>query len=330
MAYLFPVVLLAAGAYFLYKGAGLLIENATKLAQNLGIPLVFIGFTIVALGTSLPELIVGVIAGIHGNSGIVVGNILGSNAANAGLILGIAALLLPKALPPDRHPFESASLVAAAAVLYLMSIDGVIGRIDGVLLILLGGVFSVMLVRYHRRTTQLQQIVERVVTVQHRRERVLNVLALAAGLGLMFVGARMMVENAVALAGLIGVSEVIIGLTIVAIGTSLPEIFTTVIAVRRGRHQLIVSNALGSNIMNILVVLGVTAVITPTQVSRSFVDYDLPMLISMSLLVYFLIRKGRKLTSWNGILLIAFYFAYIAFAFVIRTGLGLLMGGAAG
>lgn len=330
MTYLVPIVLLAAGAYFLYKGAGLLIENASKLAQNLGIPLVFIGFTIVALGTSLPELIVGIIAGIQGNNGIVIGNILGSNAANAGLILGLAALLLPKALPPDRHPFETASFVVATAILYTLSADGIIGRTDGAVLIAAGIVYSVLLVRYHRRTTQLRQIVERVITVQHRKDRVLNVVALAAGFGLMFIGARMMVENAVEIATTFGVSEVIIGLTAVALGTSLPEIFTTVIAIRRRHTGLIVSNVLGSNILNILVVLGVTALIAPISVSPSFIDYDLPMLTSMCLLVYFLLRKGRKLTAWNGVLLIAFYFGYIAFAFVIRTGLGLILGPVAG
>lgn len=316
---LLPAALGIAGAYILYRGAALLIDSSTRLAQNVGIPLVVIGVTIIAFGTSVPELVVGVVAAVGGQSELVLGNIIGSNMANLGLVLGIAALIRPVSVPLSGR-FEVYNMVFAVSVLYLMARDGMVGRIDGAILVALGAAFTAIVLRKAKSSNVIEQVVERAVTIQHRKERVWNVIAILAGIGLLFVGARMMVTNAVTLARAFGVSDVLIGLTLVAIGTSLPEIVTTTIASLRKDTSLTVGNIVGSNVLNILIVLGLTVIIAPISVTPPVWRYDLPLLVLGSLLAISFIRSGRTVSRPEGVVLIACYTAYVLFAFVVRAG----------
>jgi len=320
MTYILPLALAAIGAFFLYKGAALLIDNATSLARNLGVPVIVIGFTIIALGTSMPELVVGIIAAAGGENQLVLGNIFGSNMANFGLVLGLAALISPFPLPAKNHRLEFFSLILSSALLFILVRDGRLGRLDGALLLSLGIGFCYLTIKHNRDVTIVQQQIERIVTIQHRRERLINFLALLAGMTLIFVGARMLVTNAVVLARLFRVSDMLIGLTIVAIGTSLPEIVTSVVSGVRRTSDLALGNAVGSNIMNILVVLGLTVLISPIQAGPTLWRFDLPVLILASVLVAAALGHSKRLTRLGGGLMVAAYFAYIISSLYIRGG----------
>ncbi len=307
----------------MYKGASLLMANATAFARNLGIPVIAIGFTIVAFGTSLPELIVGIFAGIAGKSDIVLGNILGSNMANIGIVLGLAALINPINLPSKNNKFELLSFILSGGILYLLARDGALARLDGIILTALGIAFTIIAIKFHGEGKKFQETMERAVTIRHRREMVLNILAILAGAALLFVGARMLVVNAVSLARMFRVSEILIGLTFVAIGTSLPEIVTAVIASANKSNDLAIGNVLGSNILNILMVLGLTLIISPVVVSPALWQYDLPILLFTTVIIAWLLRRGRRIGRINGILLLIGYFVYIAFSFFIRNNASL-------
>ncbi|MBI2099296.1 calcium/sodium antiporter [Candidatus Uhrbacteria bacterium] len=323
MPYFWPILLFLFGALFLYKGASLLMANATAFARNLGIPVIAIGFTIVAFGTSLPELIVGIFAGIAGKSDIVLGNILGSNMANIGIVLGLAALINPINLPSKNNKFELLSFILSGGILYLLARDGALARLDGIILTALGIAFTIIAIKFHGEGKKFQETMERAVTIRHRREMVLNILAILAGAALLFVGARMLVVNAVSLARMFRVSEILIGLTFVAIGTSLPEIVTAVIASANKSNDLAIGNVLGSNILNILMVLGLTLIISPVVVSPALWQYDLPILLFTTVIIAWLLRRGRRIGRINGILLLIGYFVYIAFSFFIRNNASL-------
>lgn len=316
MQYAVPIVLGAVGAFFLYKGAVLLIDGATSLARSIGIPVVVIGFTIVALGTSTPELIVGIVAGVQGKSELVLGNILGSNMANIGLVLGIGALLYPLGLPVRNGRLETFTLVFALAVLYALARDGALSRFDGVLLLALGIAFMILLARAHRPTVK-ERVMDAAGAMKFRRERILQFVAVAAGIALLYVGARMVVTNAITLARLFHISELLIGLSVVAIGTSLPEIVTSAIAARKKSADLTVGNALGSNILNVFLVLGLTVIITPIAVDASLWRYDLPILLVTTLTTVAIMKRG-KLTRIHGALFLGAYAAYLAFSFLVR------------
>lgn len=317
MQYAVPLLLGAVGAFFLYKGASLLIDGATSLARSFGVPVVVIGFTIVALGTSTPELIVGIIAGTQGKSELVLGNILGSNMANIGLVLGIGALFYPAGLPVKNGRIETFSLIFALAVLYMLARDGALNRLDGAVLTVLGIGFMVLMSKAHRPTPP-ERVVDAVTSIKPRRERLLSAVAVAAGIALLFVGARMVVTNAVILARLFGISELLIGLTVVAIGTSLPEIVTSAIAVAKKSPDLTVGNALGSNILNVFLVLGITVLITPISADRTLWRFDLPILLVTTIATIALMKRG-KLTKLHGALFLGVYAAYIVFSFWMRN-----------
>jgi cation:H+ antiporter len=313
-------LLCVTGIVILYFGAKLLVDGATSLAKNLGIPIIVIGFTVVAVGTSMPELIVGIIAALMGDGPLVVGNIVGSNMVNFGVVLGLAALMGPVATPRKNHRVETASLVLSVAILYLMIIDGSLSRVDGVFLFLLGILFCWLSIRRSRDATLVEQQFEKAITLRHRRDTAISIMAALSGIALLFAGARMLVVNAVSLAHTVGVSEVLIGLTLVAIGTSLPEIVTTIVSGIRKSPDLSLGNAVGSNIINIFLVLGLTVTIAPVEVTPTLWRYDLPILMIASVLIAAFLRHGRQFSRVSGALMMVGYFVYIIGAFYLRGG----------
>ncbi len=320
-----PILLL--GFLPLIKGADFLVDGAASLARRLGIPTLVIGLTIVAFGTSTPELLVNVFAAISGSTDIALGNILGSNIANILLILGVASLFSAMKVQKSTLTLEIPLVILTALVLWVMSndalLDGngktVIGRIDGILLLVL----FVFFLFYNFDLAQ-KGGGELLLTEANEVEEHVKPLSVAAALGLivlglagLFLGGKMVVEGAVVLARLAGISERVIGLTIVSIGTSLPELVTSVVAALKKQSDIAVGNIVGSNIFNVLLILGVTAVITPISVIGG-AQGDLVFNIAVSVLLLILAIAGHSsIRRWSGVIFTLGYAGYLAYLFFV-------------
>lgn len=310
---LLPYFLIPLGFVLLVKGADFLIDGAVSIAKKLGAPELVIGLTVVAFGTSAPELVVNVVSSLKGASGIVVGNIVGSNIANLALNLGVtglfAALMFEKTLLRKEVPL---SLLAAAAVWFLAAPAGdtlVLGLWGGVALLAGFLVFLAVVFQGAKEGKGLEDIDPAAGDTTLRASGKFIV-----GLGGLVLGGKLVVDNAVAIAASLGVSEAMIGLTIVAIGTSLPELVTSVVAALKGRLGLAIGNAIGSNVFNIFWVLGISAVINPVVYDRAL-GVDLLVLGGVTLLTIGLpfLAKDKKIRAPGAALLVLSYIAYMVF-----------------
>lgn len=319
MNYLLPVLLGAVGSFFLYMGATLFLDHSSALARYWRVPLIVIGLTIVALGTSLPELVVSILAGLEQQNNLVLGNVLGSNMANIGIVLGISALIYPLHLGAVKQSrLEIYSLLFSVALLYLMVLDGNLGRLDGIGLIACGLGFMGLALNYHRNQHVDSDEVNSKIIITKHKELATSGVAIAAGLVLLVVGARMVVTNAVTLANLFNLSELFIGLTLVAIGTSLPEIVTAIVGSVRKSNALVLGNVVGSNILNILIILGITVCISPITVNTNFWKFDLPLLLLATIVLTRFMYQGKWLGKLDGVILISMYVAYVLIAFLLE------------
>ena len=313
------LLLMVSFAPLLY-GANLLVDSASSLAKKLNIPNIVIGLTVVAFGTSSPELVVNVFASATGNSTITIGNVIGSNILNVLVILGISAIIYPLTVKSATTWIEiPLSLMAAAAVLVVANdplIDQaaapVIGRVDGIMLLLLFIVFIV----YNFHSMRAGEYVEEIPTKEYSVKK--SLLLLAAGLALLIVSGRLIVFFATRLAVEIGLSERIIALTVVSIGTSLPELATSAVAASKKHVDIAIGNIVGSNIFNIFLVLGVSAVINPITVPAAS---NLDMLVNLGagllLFLFIFTGKGRQLERWEGIILVSLYAGYMTAVLLI-------------
>ncbi len=319
MQYFIPLLLGAVGSFFLYKGATLFLDHSSALARYWRVPLIIIGLTIVAIGTSLPELIVGILAGIEGQNDLVLGNVLGSNMANIGIVLGISALIYPIHLGEAKQSrLELYSLIFSVALLYLMVLDGSLSRLDGVTLVVCGLGFLGLAIRYHLHERVDSDEVNATIRIARHKDLIISLMAVGAGLILLLVGARMIVTNAVIVARLFNLSELFIGITLVAVGTSLPEIITSIVGSLRKSNDLVLGNVIGSNIINVLLVLGITVCITPISVATNFWKLDLPLLLLATLLLTHFMYTGKKLGKAYGVLLIGLYGLYVLIALILE------------
>lgn len=317
---LMTVLLFGAGIVLLIWGADLLVRGAAHLAALAGISPLVIGLTVVALGTSAPELAVSLRAVSVGQADLTLGNVLGSNIANVLLILGLAALAAPLLVAPRVLQREVPTMIGVSLLLWLLAADGSIGRLDGALFVVLLGAFLTTTVVLGRRSDG------EVAEVSHRPERsrasVLRNLGLVVGgLILLVAGAQWLVDGAVTFARALGVSELVIGLTVVAVGTSLPEIATSVLASLRGEREIAVGNVVGSNILNILGVLGLTALLAPQplQVPASALAFDVPVLAATAVACLPIFFNGRMIARWEGALFLIYYIAYTAYLVLVAT-----------
>jgi cation:H+ antiporter len=317
---LVTVVLFVAGIVLLIWGADLLVRGAAHLATLAGVSPLVIGLTVVAMGTSAPELAVSLRAALSGQADLTLGNVLGSNIANVLLILGLAAVAAPLLVAPRVLQREVPAMIGASLLLWLLAADGVIGRLDGILLIVLLGAFLLSTIRTARHETPAE------AAPQGPPERsswnvVRNLGLLIGGLILLVAGAQWLVDGAVVFARALGVSELLIGLTVVAVGTSLPEIATSVLASLRGEREIAVGNIVGSNILNILAVLGLTTMMTPTPISvpQSALAFDLPVLVASAIACLPIFLNGRMIARWEGALFLAYYVAYTAYLVLAAT-----------
>lgn len=315
---LLQLVLFFAGLAGLYFGAEWLVRGASKFARSFNIKPVVIGLTIVAFGTSTPELVTSVIAGIRQLSDIAMGNIIGSNIANIGLILGLSALVRPLSIDMKLLYREMPIVVGISGLLYFMGWDGTLSRLEGG--ILLGGILAYTCYVYRVALMEPKAIEQEYLEFEEflgaARDGIKkDIFLILIGLGALIGGAHFLVHSAIYIARVVGISELVIGLTVIAVGTSLPELATSMIAAIRKESDISVGNVLGSNIFNILAVLGVASIIQPLQVNAASLVIDMPVMLLFSIFLIPIITWKFVLTRGQGVLLLIGYGLYILWLF---------------
>lgn len=299
------IVLLVAGLILLVLGGEMLVRGAVAIAQRFGVPPLVIGLTLVGFGTSTPELVTSVQAVLAGSPGIAVGNVVGSNIANVLLILGVAAILAPFATDPQALRRDGMALVLATLVCTVLALSGYIGLGAG--LLLLAGLAGYLVVTFRSAGPAPSDD----MAVRSPMGMTAAMAAFAVGLILTVIGARMLVAGAVDMARIFAVSEAIIGLTIVAVGTSLPELVTSAVAARRGQGDIAFGNVVGSNIFNILGILGVTAIVSPLDVPAQIVRFDIWAMVAATMLLLAMAISGWRFSRIEGAVLLAAYASYL-------------------
>jgi cation:H+ antiporter len=321
---LLDVLALIVGLVFLYYGAEWLVRGASRLATSLGISALMIGLTIVAVGTSMPELVVSILAASAKNSDIVLGNIVGSNIANIGLILGISGLIAPLTIHISLIRREIPVMIVATIATLLLVLDGNFNVLDGLLFLVGYVVFIYVLYRTDKGTDAegTAEIESELVAIEGTApiRRGVELAIIAIGLVALIIGAQLLVSGAVNLARAFGVSELLIGLTLVAVGTSLPELATSTVASYRGHADIAVGNVVGSNIANLLLIFGFTPIINTVNVGGVMINRDIPVAIGFaSLLMFFVLFPKRRLVRWQSSLFLLAYAAYVLVAFLQDT-----------
>ncbi len=311
MEILLQVFLLVVGFVLLIKGADIFVDGASKIATKLGIPALVIGLTIVAMGTSLPEAAVSISAALKGSADIAVGNVLGSNILNVLLILGTSAVITPLAVQKCTMKYEIpitffVTIVFSAWGLY----NGAIGTWGGILL----WVLFLGYLGYLFWISKTGQVEEEPVEESHTNENIFKLIFfIIIGVALIILGSNISVEAAKKIAKAFGMSERLIGLTIVALGTSLPELVTSVIAAMRHKADIAIGNIIGSNIFNILFVIGSSALITPVLYQSAFVFDSIVCAASTLLLFVLILNKKRNLTRIGGAIMLLAFVAYLCY-----------------
>ena len=302
---------LLAGLVLLYFGAEGLIKGSSSLALRMGITPLVIGLTVVAFGTSAPELVVSTKAAYQGQGGIAVGNVVGSNIFNIAVILGLSALLRPMVIRVQLIKFDTPIMLGLTIVCWLLFHDGHVGRPEGALLVAGIIAYTAVNVLMARRETSRSVEKEFAEGTPHKsRNAGIDLLLLAGGLSLLLLGARLFVSGATDLARMWGLSEAVIGLTIVAAGTSLPELATSVLAAIRKEDDIAIGNIVGSNVFNILGILGASALVNPLE-AGGVTAVDFGFMLGVSLLLLPLMRSGMRLSRWEGGLFLALYAGYL-------------------
>ena len=294
------IILLVLGFILLLKGADWFVDGASSIASRFGIPQLIIGLTIVAMGTSLPEAFVSITAALKSNAAITIGNVVGSNILNVGIILGITALIRPLHIQNSTIKYEMPFMILVTLVLILLGINTTISRLDGIImwLFFLGYLYYIFkMFKNQMEETEIKQT---------------NPLFIPLGLVCLMVGSNFAVDAATNIAISLGVSQRFIGLTIVALGTSLPELVTSVTAARKGNADIAIGNIIGSNIFNILFVVGSSALITPVPFESHFI-IDSFVAILIGLVLYICTKKTRVLDKKSGILLLVTYSIYFIY-----------------
>lgn len=314
------LILFIAGFVVLIVGAELLVRGASALATIVGISPLIVGLTIVAYGTSAPELAVSVQSSLDDQSDIALGNIVGSNILNVLFILGMSAAIIPLAVSRQLIRLEVPITIVSCVALYLFAFNGQLGRLEGGLLFAAMVIYTIALVTLSRRERQQDDWRDERAAAgrSHGKAIAMRIVMVLVGLVLLVLGANWLVGGAVELAAAVGVSELVIGLTIVALGTSLPEVATSVVATIRGQRDIAVGNILGSNICNILLVLGATSLIVPggMLVPASARNFDIPIMTAVAIACLPIFFTGHVIARWEGILLLGYYVAYVAYLFL--------------
>lgn len=327
------LLLFIAGLALLIAGADQLVRGASRLALSMGLSPLVVGLTVVAFGTSAPEMAVSVQSAVEGNGAIAIGNVIGSNICNVLLILGLSAAIAPLAVTQKLVRVDVPLVLAATLVAWLLLLDRTLGRLDGVLLFAGIVAYTVFAIRQSRREAaavrkegarSLEEgaIVAGKAPARRRGGIVVDVLRIVVGLGMLVAGADWLVEGATTLARTLGVGDLVIGLTIVAAGTSLPELATSVLASIRGERDIAVGNVIGSNLFNLLAVMGLAGVFAPggIEVPATILAVDFPILLAVSIACLPVFFTGYSIDRWEGIVFVGYYVAYTTFLVLAATG----------
>ena len=299
------IVIIIIGVAMVLKGADFLTEGAAALARRVNIPEIVIGLTIVAAGTSAPELFVSLVSALKGTPDLAVGNVVGSNTMNCMLIVGCAAMVAPMTISRSTVKKDIPFAVGASVVLMLLALNGFLGRFDGI--VLLAG-FALFMVYSLRQAKNGQGDTP---TEEKQQNPWLSLLFIVLGLVGLVIGSNLFVDHASSLALALGISEGVVGLTVVAGGTSLPELATSVVAARKGQSAIAIGNVIGSNVFNILLILGLTATISPLQIEGITTIDMAVMLISVTLVWLFSFTR-YTVERWEGAALVGGYLVYLA------------------
>ncbi len=322
MDLLFDLLLFAAGLVALYYGAEWLVGGSSRLATSFEIRPVVVGLTVVAFGTSAPELVVSGLASLRGSGDIAVGNVVGSNIANIALILGVSALIRPLRVHPGLIVRDVPIMIGFAVLLMLVALNGTVARFEGAALLVLFCLYILHVVREARREVNTNGTMEAAVEqevlellpgseISRGREAFLVLVGTVA----LVIGAQLLVRASVSIARDLGVSEVVIGLTLVAFGTSIPELAASVVASIRAEAQIVLGNIVGSNIFNVSLVLGSAAVVRPLPVQPSVLYMQTPLMIGLSILLLPFVYK-LSLERWEGGVLLSSYVAFLIWIFI--------------
>jgi len=311
---LLQIILFFAGLTGLYFGAEWLVKGASRFASSFNIKPVVIGLTIVAFGTSTPELVTSVIASIKHSSDIAMGNVIGSNIANIGLILGLSAIVQPLKIDMKLIYREMPIVVGISMLLYFMGWNGTLSRLEGGILLI--GILAYTCYVYRvalKESKTIELEYEEFIGVKDNVAK--DIFLIIIGIGALVGGAYLLVHSAIYFARVIGISELVIGLTVIAVGTSIPELATSLVAAIRKESDISVGNVLGSNIFNILAVLGIAAIIQPLQVNSASLRIDMPVMLFFSIFLIPIITWKSVLTRGQGVLLLIGYCAYVFWLF---------------
>ena len=313
------IVLLVAGLVLLLFGAEMLVRGASRMAAALGISPLVIGLTVVAFGTSSPEIAVSVQSALAGQSGLALGNVVGSNIFNILLILGLSAVITPLVVSRQLVRLDVPIMIGVTLLVWPLGWNGVISRLEGAILAALLLAYIFVLIRLGRSEPEPEE--PDPAKVASPRAWLLNIALFVIGLAMLVFGSRWLVAGALEIAAAFGVSELIIGLTIVAAGTSLPEVATSIIAAVRGERDIAVGNVIGSCIFNILAVLGVASLVSPAGIAvpQAALGFDIPMMIAVSIAAFPIFLTGYVISRAEGVAFLFYYVAYTAYLILQAT-----------
>jgi len=314
------VILLVVGIFLLYLGAEWLVKGSSRLALALGLSPVVVGLTIVAMGTSAPELVASLQAQLASNAGdIVIGNVIGSNIYNVGLVLGLAAFIAPLTVHSDIVRREAPLAIIVSIMLLLMMIGGTIRRWEGAILCLSFLSYIGLQVRITRHSKKQDSLVKELTSelepTKVEKKLWFMVLLVLSGIAGLVAGARLLIDNAIILASALGISQRVIGLTLVAFGTSLPELATTIVAAVKKERDIAVANVIGSNIFNILLIVGTVGVIRPIHFEKALLHRDGMFMLAIIVLMMLMVIRRQELRRWQGGLLFLVCVLYGYFLF---------------
>lgn len=318
---------LIAGLILLVAGAEVLVRGAAKLAAQFGIPPLIIGLTVVAFGTSAPETAVSVQAALNGSGDLAIGNVVGSNIANVLFILGLTALIAPLVVSRQLIRLDVPIMIGASLLTFALAWDGSLDKLDGLLLfvgILAYTAFLIVSARRDKSASTDDEFTKEFALNEPAKPYawLINLILVLVGLVLLVTGSNFLVQGAVSLARALGLSELVIGLTVVAIGTSLPELATSLLAAIRGERDIAVGNIVGSNIFNLLCVLGLASLVAPlpVAVSANALAFDFPVMIGVAIVCLPVFFAGYRINRWEGLLFLAYYAAYTLYLVLSASG----------
>jgi cation:H+ antiporter len=307
------ILMLAVGIVLLAGGAELLVRGASRLALSLGMSPLVVGLTVVGYGTSAPEIAVSLSAALEGRADMAMGNVVGSNIVNILLILGASAVMAPLIIAKRLVRVEVPLMIFVSIACFIMARDGRISRLDGAVLVAGAVTYSVFVIATSRN--EAATVAESVPVGRRVRTGTIDAGFIVAGIALLVYGADLLVASATQIAKLLGVSDMIIGLTVVAVGTSLPELATSLMAAFRGQREIAAGNVIGSNLFNILLVLGATASIAPNgvRVAPAIIAFDLPVMVAVAIACFPIFLRGHVIARWEGAIFLFYFAAYLTY-----------------